>query len=107
MTARDIFQAAEQRDALAEHIVDQTAFYLALGASNLMHVIDPEIIVFGGGMIAAGEPFLERIRRHVPRVAFPVPAAQTRICFAKLGNDAGLIGAAGCARFLFKKGALS
>ena len=106
LTARDIFEAAAKGDALAERIFDETAFFLALGASNLMHVIDPEIIVFGGGMIAAGELLLQRIRRHVPRVAFPVPAALTRISFAKLGNDAGFIGAAGCAKFLLKKGNL-
>ncbi|MFL5340009.1 MAG: ROK family protein [Gemmataceae bacterium] len=102
LTARDVFQAADEGDELAGRIVDETAFYLALGAANLMHVIDPEMIVFGGGMIAAGEPFLERIRRHVPKVAFPVPAEHTRLCFAQLGNDAAINGAAACARFMLK-----
>jgi glucokinase len=102
LTARDIFAAADQGDALAERIVDETAFYLALGAANLMHVIVPDMSDFGGGMIAAGEPFLQRIRRHVPKVAFPVPAEKTRLCFARLGNDAGFIGAAACARFMLK-----
>ena len=68
-----------------------------------MHVIDPDIIVFGGGMIAAGEPFLNRIRHHIPRVAFPIPAAKTEIRFAALGSDAGFIGAAACARALIRK----
>ena len=42
-----------------------------------MHTIDPDMVVFGGGMIAAGERFLERIRHHVRELAFPVPAANT------------------------------
>ena len=103
LTAKDVFDAADQGDALAEKIVDETAFYLALGASNVMHTIDPNAIVFGGGMIAAGEAFLERIRRHIPTVAFPVPAARTQIRFATLGSDAGFIGAAACARALVLK----
>src|SRR5205814_2524403 len=47
LTAKDVFDAAERGDALAEMIVDETAFYLALGASNVMHTIDPEAVVFG------------------------------------------------------------
>jgi glucokinase len=100
LSAKDVFEAAEQRDSLAERIVDETAFYLALGAANAMHVIDPDMVVFGGGMIAAGESFLRRIQRHIHSVAFPVPAAKTRIRYAELGSDAGFIGAAACARAL-------
>jgi glucokinase len=98
LTSREIFEAAASGDSLAGKIVEDTAFFLAVGATNMMHTIDPDMVVFGGGMIAAGDTFLERIRRHVHAMAFPVPAEQTRICFAQLGTDAGFIGAAGCAR---------
>ena len=40
----------------------ETAYYLAVGAVCLMHTIDPDMVLFGGGMIAAGQPFLEHIR---------------------------------------------
>jgi glucokinase len=100
LTARDIFDAASVGDVLAGKIVADTAYFLAVGAMNLMHTIDPDMVVFGGGMIAAGEEFLETIRKHVQELAFPVPAAKTRICYAKLGTDAGFIGAAACARLL-------
>jgi glucokinase len=60
------------------------------------------MVVFGGGMIAAGLGFLERIRHHVRQLAFPVPAERTRICYAELGNDAGFIGAAACGRLLLR-----
>ncbi len=100
LTARDVFDAAAAGDALAAKIVEETAFYLAVGATNLMHSIDPDMIVFSGGLTAAGKGFLNRIRQNVRKLAFPVPAAKTHICFARLGNDAGLIGAAACARRL-------
>jgi glucokinase len=92
-----VFAAAEGGDPLAERIVEETAFALAIGAVNMMHTIDPDLLLFGGGMIGAGTWFLERIHQHVRRHAFPVPAARTRLAFAALGNAAGFIGAAGCA----------
>ena len=55
----------------------ETAHYLAVGAVSLMHTIDPDIVLFGGGMIAAGQPFLEDIRADIRTMAFPVPAAKT------------------------------
>lgn len=103
ITSKDISDAAAAGDALAEKIMEDTAFYLAVGAMNMMHTIDPDMVVYGGGMIAAGEHFLERIRHHVRELAFPVPAAKTQIRYASLGSDAGFIGAAGCARLLVKK----
>lgn len=92
-----VFAAAAEGDALAERIVDETAYALAIGAVNMMHTIDPELLLFGGGMTAAGFWFLERIQHYVRRHAFPVPAAKTRLAYAELGNAAGFIGAAGCA----------
>lgn len=103
LTARDIFDAALAGDALADKIVEDTAFYLAVGAVNMMHTIDPDMVVYTGGMIATGEWFLERIRKHVKELAFPVPAERTSIRYASLGSDAGYIGAAGCGRQLALK----
>jgi glucokinase len=59
--------------------------------------------VFTGGMIETGEWFLERIKWHVQRLAFPVPAAKTQIRYAQLGTDAGFIGAAACGRLLYQR----
>lgn len=101
LTSRAIFAAAAAGDPVADRIVEETAFYLAIGAVNLMHTIDPDMVVFSGGMIAAGEWFLNRIRKYVKQNALAVPGEQTQILFAKLGPDAGFIGAAGCARLKF------
>ena len=101
LTARAVDIASHAGDALAARLMAETARYLAVGATNLMHTIDPDIVLFGGGMIAAGTPFLDAIRAEIRRIAFPVPAAQTRVEYAELGGDAGFIGAAGCARMAF------
>jgi glucokinase len=101
ITSRAINEAAEAGDELARRLMRETAHYLAVGAVCLMHTIDPDMVLFGGGMIAAGRLFLEDIRSDIRKMAFPTPAAHTRIEYAELGGDAGFIGAAGCARFAF------
>src|SRR5262249_30557756 len=98
-----IFDAAEEGDALAKQIVDETAYYLAVGSTNMLHTIDPVMVVFAGGMVAAGDEFLERIRKYVKELAFPVPAQKAHLGYALLGSDAGFIGAAACARLLIRR----
>lgn len=102
LSARAIFVAADEGDELAQKIVDETAWYLAVGAMNMMHIIDPDAVVYAGGMTAAGEPFLAKIKQYVHELAFPVPAERTLIRYAQLGSDAGMIGAAACAKYLVK-----
>lgn len=100
--ARALFHALEQGDADAERIVQDAAYALAVGATCMMHTIDPEIVLFGGGMsVAGGAGFLSRIRQYIQKIAFPIPARDTRIEYASLAEKAGYIGAAGWARHLF------
>lgn len=101
LTSRAISEAAEAGDPTAQRLMKETAYYLAVGAVTLLHTIDPDIVLFGGGMIAAGDGFLEDIRQHVQKMAFPAVAKGTRVDYAELGGDAGFIGAAGCARDAF------
>ncbi len=85
-------------DAFCRRLMRDTAYYLAVGATSLMHTIDPDLVIFGGGMSKSGPEFLAWIREDVQKLAFPTPAARTEIVYAQLGSDAGYIGAAGCAR---------
>src|SRR5262249_1779253 len=101
LSAKDVFDVAAAGDALAQQLVDQTAFYLAVGSTNMLHSIDPDIVLFAGGMTAAGPDFLEKIQKYVRELAFPVPAEKAQIRYAELGNQAGYIGAAGCGRLVY------
>jgi glucokinase len=103
--AKDVFEAAVAGDALAQQVVDDTAYYLALGACAVMASVDPEMIVFGGGMATSGEWFREKIESYVKAYGLPFPTRTVKIRFARLGSDAGFIGAAGCARLLVNAGA--
>ncbi len=100
-------QAAERGDDLCEELIMDAARCLGVGTTSLMHTIDPEMVLFGGAMnfgrdeTELGRRFLARIRDEVRHRAFPVPYQRTTITWATLGNDAGFIGAAGCARLKF------
>jgi glucokinase len=100
LTAKVVFDLADAGDTLANKVVDDTAYYLALGACAVIAVVDPEMIVFGGGMIASGEKFRSAIEAYVKKFGLPFPTKSVKITFASLGSDAGFIGAAGCARLL-------
>ncbi|HQU46198.1 MAG TPA: ROK family protein [Pirellulales bacterium] len=95
---------AEAGDELSLEIILETARYLGIGVTTLMHTIDPSGVVLGGAMTFGGNAsplgrrFIERVRDEVRRRAFPVLAAKTPIEYASLGGDAGYIGAAGIAR---------
>ncbi|HVX13389.1 MAG TPA: ROK family protein [Pirellulales bacterium] len=100
MLAKD----AEAGDELSLEIILETARYLGIGITSLMHTIDPSCVVLGGAMTFGGNEtplgrqFIARVREEVHRRAFPVVAQQTPIEYASLGGDAGYIGAAGIAR---------
>lgn len=100
LTSRFVFDAADAGDELARDIVDRTAYYLAVGAANAIHTVDPELICYAGGMTAAGPSFLALINKYIHEVTFAWPAERVAVRYAVLGSDAGMIGAAGCGKLL-------
>ncbi len=96
ITAKTVIEAARAGDGVAQEIVEQTARYLGIGLANLIHLLNPEVIVLGGGVIEGGaDLLLEPIRRAVARrVGCWVDREGMRIVAAALGQDAGLLGAA-------------
>jgi len=102
-------EQAEAGDKLSLELILETARYIAVGAVNLMHTIDPDAILFGGAMTFGGKRsplgrrFLDRIKEEIRKRAYEVPAEKTVIDFATLGGDAGYLGAAGIARMEYRK----
>ena len=99
--AKDINNARKAGDALAAEVWDRGAYYLALACVNICRLFDPEEIVFAGGMIKAGDDLMVPIREHYARLRWDLTVPQTKLVVAKLGSDAGVIGAAGVARAAF------
>ncbi len=93
-TAEAVVAAARRGDANALEAVRQTAEYLAMGIAALIAVLDPEIVVLGGGLMQASDLMLEPVRRMAFSWTQPVAATKVRIECTALGEDAGLLGAA-------------
>ncbi len=97
ITSRDVCTAAQAGDELARRIWDETCRYLAIGCVNVQHMVNPELIVLGGGLIGAGAALLEPVRHHFGQLVWNVSRDAPHIEFATLGDDAGVIGAAALA----------
>lgn len=95
--ARDVQVAAGAGDSLAKEVWDEAIRYLAIAAVSLTDVLDPDLIVLGGGMANAGEALLDPLTEHFHREQRKLNAVTPRLAMAQLGNDAGVIGAAGAA----------
>ena len=92
LSCKDIFDAAAAGDALAADILEIVYDRLAEFCANLSAVLDPEIIVLGGGVSKAGQVLLDGIARHFPKYAFHA-MSDMKFALATLGNDAGAYGA--------------
>ncbi|MCO6042992.1 ROK family protein [Aeoliella sp. ICT_H6.2] len=104
LTPLEIAKAAEAGDHLAMSIILETAKLLAIGMASIIHTVDPESVVIGGAMTFGGdghplgERFLEEIRLQTTERIFESLRGEIHMDFARLGGDAGFIGAAGLAR---------
>ena len=98
VNCKEVFDAAEAGDTLAESVVDGSAKVLGLLCINIQNATNPEKIVFAGGMIEAGDFLLEKIRFYFDYYVWPSRKGETQILFSTVGVDAGLIGAAALAR---------
>lgn len=94
VSSKEIFSLAELNDPLALKVIDKVCFYLGLACGNLGNTLNPSSIVLGGGVSAAGEFLRGRVEKYFIDYSFPQVSASTKIKLAKLGNDAGVIGAA-------------
>ena len=93
-SAEAVVAAARAGDPAARRAVSETVEVLAMGIASLISVLNPELVVLGGGVMQAQDLFLEPIRAAVPRWAQPTAARQCRIVATALGPDAGVLGAA-------------
>ncbi|MFQ6048400.1 MAG: ROK family protein [Phycisphaerae bacterium] len=104
--SRHVEQAARAGDPLAERIWDEACYYLAIACVNVQHFCNPQRVVLAGGMIGAGAFLLDRVRKHFDQQTWTVAQDRPEIALATLGNEAGLIGAAGAARLAHQQGQL-
>jgi glucokinase len=92
LTCKDVFDAAAAGDAGAKDILDQVYGYLAKLCADICAVVNPEVIVIGGGVSKAGNVLIDGVNAHFEKFAFHA-VRNVRFVLATLGNDAGTCGA--------------
>ena len=93
-TAEDVYGLGKQGDELAIEVFHRMGAYLGVGLANLINILNPEMIVIGGGVANAWDLFESDVWQQVNERAFPLPAAKVKIVPAECNDDAGLLGAA-------------
>ncbi len=91
--AEIVARAARKGDRLARQIYRQAAFYLGLSVTNVIHTINPEMIVIGGGVSKAGSILFKPLRNTVRKFSWPRPYRACKIVPAKLKDAVGDLGA--------------
>ena len=94
LTSEQVYRAGVQGDELALEVFRRMGVYLGIGLANLINILNPEMIVIGGGVVNGWDLFEKDMNHQIAERAFPLPAAQVKIVRAECGDDAGLLGAA-------------
>lgn len=92
-----VFDAAVKGDKFAIELFEKVGFYLGVAAGSIVNIFNPEMIAYGGALSNAGDFIFEPLKKTMKEIAFETPAKRCEIRQASLGNDAGIIGAAGLA----------
>jgi glucokinase len=102
ITGRTVTEAALAGDETARGVVATAGRHLGVALADFANIFEPDVIVIGGGVSAAGDVLLDPAREELRTRALP-PMNKTEVRLAELGPDAGMIGAAAMARMELEK----
>jgi glucokinase len=95
ISAHEVATAARAGDGLALDVFANAGRFLGYGIANMVSILDPEVVILGGGLSAVADLYLESLRNAMMERAQPVSAKQVRVVVSRLGGKANLLG---CAR---------
>jgi glucokinase len=93
ITAEQVFRLAAEGDKIAQHIVNEVHTYLGIALANIVHLVNPGMIVLGGPVALAGELLIAPLRARILELCLPAATQSLRIAQSSLGTDANLMGA--------------
>ncbi|MBI4003888.1 MAG: ROK family protein, partial [Candidatus Omnitrophica bacterium] len=94
ITMETVIQAAQDHDQLARELLEHTAMQLGIRIAYLVNLLNPEVVVIGGGIEKAGSMLLEPVWRSVKKYAYEEPASLVDVLPAQLGENGIALGAA-------------
>ena len=93
ISAKDVFDSVKENDEVAQEVADEFGDYLGAGLSIVCAIVDPSVIVVGGGVSKAGEILLDYVKKGFAKKCF-FANKNVEFKLASLGNDAGIYGSA-------------
>lgn len=93
ISARDVFEAHAKNDPLAVKVLESSIQYWGMAVANLVSLLNPEKIIFGGGVFGPAIQFLDRIFEEAEKWAQPISMTQVKLEASSLEGDTGLYGA--------------
>jgi glucokinase len=93
LSIKKLFAAARNKDEIALQVLDETAEYLAIGLAGVVNLLNPDLVIIGGGVADGGAGFVETVARELRNRTCDSVAESLRVVKATLGNSAGFIGA--------------
>jgi glucokinase len=97
ITSEQVYEAADAGDEVARSVMRDMGRMLGVGIASLINIFNPERIVIGGGVKEAWKLFIQYTHDEIVKRAFEIPARRTAIVPSRLGDDAGMVGAAAVA----------
>ena len=91
---KTIFASFNSGDSAASKAVEENAAMLGAAIGSVVNLLNPEVVVIGGGLSLGGKKYINLVRKHVFEFAFESTTSRLKIETAKFGNEAGWIGAA-------------
>jgi len=93
ITPEIVAEAAILGDAVALRIFEKTGYWIGIALSSVINLLNPEVIIIGGGVGQAGDVLLNPIRETIAKRALKISAETVKVIPAQLGNSAGVVGA--------------
>src|ERR1700730_4700904 len=98
VTAEHVAKAFREGDALAREVLEATADLLTVWLGNIIDFLEPDVIVFGGGIAQLMSEFFTRMQTELPKWAINARCCEIPLLLAKYGSEAGIAGAAALCR---------
>ncbi len=89
----ELFSLYKRRNRVACKTIEENADFLGTSLASLVNILNPQVVVIGGGFSGAGKEYIRLIKNHIFQKAFSSSTCQLKVVKAQLGNDAGFIGA--------------
>ncbi len=93
LTADQVFRLAASGDKIAQHIVDEVHSYLGIALANIVHVVNPGMIILGGSVAKAGNLLVQPLQERLQHLCLPAAVQSLRVVQGSLGSEANILGA--------------